>query len=63
MSAPTSSQLQTLDYAWEAQPFSNIPANSSIDFTATEYVFLGDGGGGSAVIVSAEVKSTAFLIL
>jgi len=39
MSLPTKTDLQTMDYAFQAQPFVNVPAKSTIDLTTMDYAY------------------------
>ena len=39
MALPNSTDLQTMDYSFNGQPFVNVPAKSGIDTTTMDYSF------------------------
>lgn len=41
MALPTKSDLQKMDYAFQGQPFVNVPAKDSIILTGMNYAFQG----------------------
>jgi hypothetical protein len=41
MAPPTKTDLETMDYAFQGQPFVNVPARSDIDTTTMDWAFQG----------------------
>jgi len=41
MSLPTSTDLETMDYSYQGQPFVDVPARSDIDTTTMDYSYQG----------------------
>jgi len=41
MALPTQSDLITMDYSYQGQPFVNVSAKSGIDLTTMDYSYLG----------------------
>lgn len=48
MAIPVSSDLESMDYVYNGQPFVNVPAKSTIDLTTMDYVYLGQPFVGNA---------------
>lgn len=68
MSLPTAASLQTLDYAFGAEPFVGICAKSTIDTTTLDFAFgaepfvgqggVGTGGGGGSAAATQFIIAT-----
>lgn len=41
MALPTSSDLLTMDYVYQAQPFVDVPSKAAIDLTGMDFVWQG----------------------
>ena len=41
MALPNKTDLQTMDYSYQGQPFVNVPSKSSIDLTTMDYSYQG----------------------
>jgi hypothetical protein len=51
MALPTKSDLETMDYSFNGEPFVDVPGNSSIDLMTMDWSYLGEpfvrnGAGG-----------------
>jgi len=56
MALPNKTDLQTMDYSYQGQPFVNVPAKSSIDLTTMDHSyqaqpFVGNPAASSPAVI------------
>ncbi len=64
-SIPTKTELETMDYSYQGQPFVNVPAKENIDTTTMDYSYLAqpfvtNPAGGGVVITRRRASFIKF---